>query len=256
MGFREILLVAERDILALRGREVFIVMRWVWYFIQVAVFGLALSALTGIKWYSDYYATGVYVVTLYSASITIAYEIMEEADTGTVDYLLSLPISRRDMELGRSIGGAVRGLIISFFPFVTTLYLVGSLNPYMAVYALVSVFLFSFGVSGLGILIVSGLKSTDKSDIVIGVLNAFIARLSTVFYPFKAIVKSNPVYAGATLGNPLSYLSEILRMTFNVPTGFEVNPAMAIAIILLFTLTMEFLGTYFYEKRIEGGGWT
>jgi ABC-2 type transport system permease protein len=256
MKIKNIFLVAERDFRLISQQKAFIVVRWFWYFVQVAVFGYALASLVSVPNYKDYYTTGIYIVTLYSSSITIAYEILEEAEDGIVDYLLSLPISRKELEIGRSIGGGLRGFAVTLPPFITTLYLVGIKDPIFLIEAGISLFLLSFGVAGLGITLASGLKSGDKTDIILGMIDAFVARLSTVFYPLDAIVRSNPVYGTLAQLNPLTYAADVLRAALSVPTGISLDPIMSIVILLTFAIGTTTLAVLFYERNLEGGGWT
>jgi ABC-2 type transport system permease protein len=58
-----------------------------------------------------HYAMGVIVMTMYSVAIFTGYEIYDEADDGYVEYLLSLPITRRELVLGRSLAGGLRSFI-------------------------------------------------------------------------------------------------------------------------------------------------
>ncbi len=256
MNIRNIFLVAERDFRLISQQKAFIVVRWIWYFVQVAIFGYALASLVSLPHYREYYATGIYIVTLYSSSITIAYEILEEAEDGIVDYLLSLPISRKELELGRSIGGGLRGLAITLPPFITTLYLVGVSDPLLLIEAGISLFLLSFGVAGLGITLASGLKSGDKTDIILGMIDAFVARLSTVFYPLEAISKSSPIYGTLAQLNPLTYAADVLRAALLIPPGISLDPIMSIIILLAFAVGTTSLAVVFYERNLEGGGWT
>ncbi|MEM3832750.1 MAG: ABC transporter permease [Thermoprotei archaeon] len=258
MNIKIIFLVAERDLRLINQQKAFMTMRWIWFFVQVAVFGYALANLVSPSYYyyKEYYTIGIYVVTLYSSSITIAYEILEEAESGVVDYLLSLPITRKELELGRSIGGGLRGLIITLPPFITALYLVGIADPILLIEAGISIFLLSFGVAGLGITLASTLKSGDKTDIILGMMDAFIARLSTVFYPIQAITKSNPVYGILARVNPLTYAADVLRAALLVPQGIPLDPIMGIVILLAFAIGTTTLAILFYERNLEGGGWT
>jgi len=61
--------------------------------------------------YFEYYVAGVVIMMLYSASVFIGYDIFEEAEHGVFEYLLSLPVSRRELVFGRSIGGGIRSFV-------------------------------------------------------------------------------------------------------------------------------------------------
>jgi ABC-2 type transport system permease protein len=251
MILRHLLLVIERDIRLIFEYKMFLVLRWLWYFMQVIIFGLAISLLVTVENYFYYYAAGIYVATLYSTAIFVAYDIAEEADHGVVDYLLSLPINRRILMVGRAVGGGLRSIIATVPPLIFTLILVGVRDPFILVGAIISLFLLSFGIAGLGITIVSILKSGDKTDILLGAIDAFIIRLSTVFYP-RAFMP--PVYSSLAAVNPLTHASELFRWGLGIPVHGD--PIFSLVILIAFMLSMTSVGVYLYEKRMEGGGWT
>lgn len=252
MELRQLLLIIERDIRMLTQYKMFLILRWLWFFIQVAIFGIAISFLIGIDEYFKYYAAGIYVATLYSSAMFVAYDIMEEAEHGVIDYLLSLPIHRRTLEIGRALGGGIRSILATAPPLIFTLILVGIRDILTLGEALIGLFLMSFGVAGLGITIVSILKSSDKTDILLGAMDAFIIRLSTIFYPRNFMPT---VYSLAASLNPLTYTSDLFRWGLGI-TFSEIDPMFSLVMLLAFALSMTSFGVYLYEKRMEGGGWT
>jgi ABC-2 type transport system permease protein len=137
-------------------------------------------------------------------------------------------------------------------PLIFTLLLIGVRDPYVLINAVISLFLLSFGVAGLGITIVSMLKSSDKTDILLGAIDAFIIRLSTVFYP-KAFMPA--AYSAVAVVNPLTHAAELFRLGLGIPSG-EFDPIFSTVMLLAFALSMTSFGVYLYEKRMEGGGWS
>jgi len=248
---RHLILVIERDFRLLMEYRLFLLIRWLWFSIQIAVFGLAISRLVILDDYINYYAAGIYVATLYSAAMFVAFDISEEAEHGFVDYLLSLPINRNILIIGRAVGGGLRSLAATAPPLILTLLFVGVRNPYTLFNALIGLSLLSFGVAGLAITIVSLLKSGAKTDILLGALDAFVIRLSTVFYPREFMP---PAYSTAAAVNPLTHAAEVFRWALGL--SYETPPTFSMVILLAFMISMTCIGIYLYERRIEGGGWT
>jgi ABC-2 type transport system permease protein len=212
--------------------------------------------ITGIPDYFQYYVSGLSVMTLYSAAIFIGFDLYEEAEHGVFEYLLSLPVSRRQLVLGRSIGGGLRSFIYVGPLIALSLYVIGSINPLNFLISLFALFLFSFGVSGLSITLAVIIKSSDRFDILMGVLDALIVRLSTAMYPLAVIQASNPFYAGAANFNPVTFAADLFRWG----TGIEAiitssNPLLPLLGIIAFFSFFTFVGVVIYDKRIEGGGW-
>lgn len=249
--FSHLVLVVERDLRMILQYKLFLVLRWFWFFMQVVIFGLAISSLVVVSDYINYYAAGIYVATLYSTSMFIAFDIQEEAEHGVVDYLLSLPINRRVLIIGRAIGGGLRSILATLPPLIFVLFLIGVRDAYTLASASIGLLLLSFGMAGLAITIVSILKSGDKVDILLGAIDAFIIRLSTVFYP-RAFMP--PSYSAISVFNPLTHASELFRWGLGLPS--EGDPLFSLFILFGFMVSMTTVGILLYERRMEGGGWT
>jgi ABC-2 type transport system permease protein len=231
-------------------------MRVIWFISQVLLFGVIAAKMVNVPDYFQYYVGGLSVMTLYSTAIFIGFDIYEEAEHGVFEYLLSLPVSRRQLVIGRSIGGGLRAFIYVGPLVAISLFVIGAVNPLNFAIALFSLFLFSFGVSGMSIAIAVLIKSSDRFDILMGVLDAFIVRLSTTMYPLFIIQKTNPVYGWTASLNPLSYAADLFRWG----TGLEgiiyvQNPLLPLIGIVAFFGLFSLLGITIYERMIEGGGW-
>jgi len=230
-------------------------MRAIWFVSQIALFGLIASRMVSVPGvdYFHYYVAGLSIMTLYSAAIFIGFDIYEEAEHGVFEYQLSLPVSRRQLVLGRSIGGGLRSFIYVGPLIALSLYVIGSVNPVGFLVALFALFLFSFGVSGMSITIAVLIKSSDRFDILMGVLDALIVRLSTAMYPLAVVQAANPLYGGVATFNPLTFVTDLFRWG-TVITPLE-NPLLPLLGVVAFFAFFTFVGVIIYERRIEGGGW-
>lgn len=224
---------------------------------QIALFGLIASRLVNIPNYFQYYVSGLSIMTLYSAAIFIGFDIYEEAEHGVFEYLLSLPVTRRQLVLGRSIGGGLRAFIYVGPLIGVSLYVIGAINPLNFLVALFSLFLFAFGVSGLSITIAVLIKSSDRFDILMGILDALIVRLSTAMYPLAIVQKSNPFYGWLANFNPITFAADLFRWGTGIESVYFVlnNPLLPLLGVVAFFSFFTFVGVIIYERRIEGGGW-
>lgn len=237
-----------------------IILRAIWFATQIAFFGLIASRMVVPELadiYFEYYVAGVVIMMLYSASVFIGYDIFEEAEHGVFEYLLSLPVSRKELVLGRSIGGGIRSFIFVGPLMAIALFVIGLANPLNFLIALSALFLFAFGVSGMSITIAVALKSGDRFDILMGVINAFIIRLSTAMYPQIFVQNANQVYASLTNFNPVTFASDLFRWGVGIEKYLTLNPMPLAAIIglVIFFFTFVFISVTVYERRLEGGGW-
>jgi len=261
VGLRKLWLVIERDLRMFIRYKFMLIMRGIWFVSQVALFGLVVNRMVqtavaevGIN-YFQYYVAGVTIITLYSTSMFIGYDIFEEAEHGVFEYLLTLPVSRRELVLGRSIGGGLRSFIYVGPLLIVVLLILGVSNPLYLIIALASLFLFAFGVSGMSITIAVAMKSGDKYDILIGVLDALIVRLSTTMYPTIYMQRAMPAYATVAGFNPLTYAADLFRWGTGVEGALQFNPLLGVLGLFTFFFAFTFVGVVFYERRLEGGGW-
>jgi len=257
MGLRKIWLVIERDLRMFIQYKFMLIMRGIWFVSQVALFGLVVNRMVQevVANYFQYYVAGVTIITLYSTSMFIGYDIFEEAEHGVFEYLLTLPVSRRELVLGRSIGGGLRSFIYVGPLLMLVLFILGVSNPLYLLVALASLFLFAFGVSGMSITIAVAMKSGDKYDILIGVLDALIVRLSTTMYPALYMQKATPAYAVIAEFNPLTYAADLFRWGTGVENILQFSPLVGVLGLFIFFFAFTFVGVVFYERRLEGGGW-
>lgn len=249
----KIQLVIERDLRLLMHQYSILVMRWFYVIVQIGIFGLAISRIvTAMQNYYYYYAMGVIVMTMYSVAIFTGYEIYDEADEGYTEYLLALPLTRRELVLGRSLAGGLRSFIFMAPVITGFMILIGIIDPLRVAAALAALYGFAFGVSGLSITLAVGLRSGDSFDIIMGALDAFIVRLSSALYPLAFMPA--PI---ATLAefNPLTYASDLFRWSLNFNAKFLVDPLTAVVVLMIFLCTFNFAGVAIYERSLEGGAW-
>jgi len=257
VGLKKLWFVIERDLRMFVQYKFMLIMRGIWFVSQVALFGLVVNKMVekAVANYFHYYVAGVTIITLYSISMFIGYDIFEEAEHGVFEYLLTLPVSRRELVLGRSIGGGLRSFIYIGPLLVVVLFILGVSNPLYLLVALASLFLFAFGVSGMSITIAVAMKSGDKYDILIGVLDALIVRLSTTMYPTVYMQQAMPTYATVARFNPLTYAADLFRWGTGVEKVLQFSPLVGVLGLFIFFFSFTFVGVVFYEKRLEGGSW-
>src|SRR5881392_1600665 len=145
---RLVLQMARRDIATLFWTPWIIISRSLAFIIQLFVFAYLISGLV-VKFpgFFPYYAVGAVVSTVASISFIIGYDIFEEAEEGLLDYLLTLPVPRREFIVGRALGGAVRAMIYTIPMFVIVVVVENFANPFALLAAVLDLFLIAFGVT-------------------------------------------------------------------------------------------------------------
>jgi len=242
--------IVERDLRRLWNYKLFIFTESLTFLVQIFIYAYILSFLIDPAElnYTQFYAAGVMIMTLWSFGMWAAWEIVDERSEGVIDYHLTLPISRAEYIVGRMIGGAVRTLIYSIPLFIIFLFVTGI----ESIWNLLSVFglliLFAFGVTGMGIIIGTTTLEHSKLNFILGLIDAFLIRLSTIYYPESAMQYWMKF---ASRINPLTHAADALRWGL----GLSDDPVTLYAVLFLVIFSLIFIGVAvrIYGKRMEGG---
>ena len=244
---RLLIQMARRDIATLFRTPWIIISRSIAFIIQLFVFAYLISQLVvSYPNYFGYYAVGAVVSTVASISFIIGYDIFEEAEEGLLDYLLTLPIPRREFIIGRALGGAVRAMIYTIPMFVIVAVVENFANPISILAALLDLFLIAFGVTGLSITVAVSVRSANRFDVVLALLELAVTRASTALYPFVAL----PFYVQALAPfSPVSFAADSARQAL-MKSSLDVLGLVGLAAFVVIFLG---LGATFYFRRLEGG---
>jgi len=262
-SLRQLYLVMLWDIRKIARYRFFLLMRFSWFIIQVSIFAVLISSLVAARKgltdfnYYQFYLFGVYTSILFSIALFRGYEIAEEFEEGIIEYQLSLPIKRKILAIGRSIGGGIASFIYTLPMFAFVVAMLGAFNLKAILISLLGTLLFSIGVVGLAASIVLFAKSGDITDILFGIIDALLLRLSTIFYPAVVLSIFQPYYYAA-IANPLSHITDLIRIFFFFEDFKAIaisDPLSMIAYIVGFSIGLSSLTIFLIEKKVEGGGW-
>ncbi len=244
---RLVLQMARRDISTLFRTPWIIISRSLAFIVQLFVFAYLISGfVVRFPNYFEYYAVGSVVGTVASISFIIGYDIFEEAEEGLLDYLLTLPISRRQFIIGRALGGAVRAMIYTIPMFVIVALMEKFSNPLSLSFAIFDLFLLAFGVTGLSITMAVSVRSANRFDVTLALLELAVSRASTALYPLAFM----PSYVAAFAPySPVTFAADSMR---DVLEGTSLN-FLSIAGLLAFVTIFVGVGATFYFRRLEGG---
>ncbi len=238
--------IALRDIETLFRTPWIIISRSLAFIIQLFVFATLISKLVVVPDFFPYYAVGSVVGTIASLSFIIAYDIFEEAKEGVLDSVLSLPVSRRQFIIGRALGGAVRAMIYIIPMFIIVAVIERFTNPLSLAAAIFDLFLLAFGVTGLSITVAVSVRSANRFDVVLALLELAVSRASTALYPIAFM----PSYVAALAPfSPVSLAADSTRAALTSLTLDVTGLAGLIAFVVVFLG----LGAAFYFRKLEGG---
>jgi ABC-2 type transport system permease protein len=242
------LVIVERDLKRLWNYKLFIFTNALTFLVQIFVYAFILDFLVDDLAYTQFYAAGVAVLTLWSFGMWAAWEIADERSEGVIDYHLTLPFSRTEYVLARMVGGTLRTIVYSIPLLIVFLFItgIGTVFDLLIVFGLL--FLFAFGVTGLGVIIGSFTKEHTKLSFILGLVDAFLIRLSTIYYPERAMDYWMQFVSRI---NPLTHASDALRWGLALPEGSFTF--YTILFLVLFSLILVGVAIRVYSKRLEGG---
>ena len=226
-------------------------------FIQALVYNtmLSQSVKEQIQNYFNFFAPGLAVTGLFAAAFMIGREINMERRREVHHYMLSLPMTRLELAVGRVLSGGVRGMVYMLPLLLTCFIFVGFPTVGQFFVILGVLFLLSIGISGLSIAIAVSTASLEKFITARGLVYYTIFFCSSVFYPLSLIQqlgqdgKFPAVLVTLAEVNPLSNASDMIR-SFLLPDYFAFSYYSIINIVVfsaIFTLSAAFA----YIKIIE-----
>jgi ABC-2 type transport system permease protein len=169
--------------------------------------------------YFEFVAPGIMAMTIMFAAMTgLAGSISRERELGTLDGIISAPISRLAIILGKSFAQVVRGLLQAVLALILTVVLFGVVvhGSYGLLALLLLLTVFSF--IGIGVMI-SALASQQETAMTIMMTLTFpMLFLSGALFP----VQQMPVaMQWISKGLPLTYAVEALRKCMVLGTGIS-----------------------------------
>jgi ABC-2 type transport system permease protein len=207
-----------------------------------------------IKSYFNFFAPGLTVTGLFASAFMIGREVNMERRREIHQYMLSLPMSRWELAVGRVLSGGLRGMVYMLPLLATCFILVGFPSPAQFSIILLVLFFLAMGISGLSIAIAVSTSSLDKFITARGLVYYLLFFCSSVFYPFSLIQQLGQEgrfpMALVTFAriNPLSNASDIIRSFLLGNPPFSLDMVVSVLVFsALFTISAAFA----YIKLIE-----
>ncbi len=186
--------------------------------------------------YFQFVAPGIIAMVVMMALMTgLPHAISYEKDMGTLDGMLTAPINRLSIILGKVMAQTVRGMIQGFIILLLAVVLFGVVIEGNILLVIFLILLTVFSFVGLGILITSFTENEETATMVMMTLMFPMMFLSGVFFPLQQM----PWYMqGVAKFLPLTYATTALRKVMVLGADFsavgtEVLILVAFGIVLL-----------------------
>lgn len=225
-------------------------------FIMAIVYNHMLSpdVTAQIKSYFDFFAPGLAVTGLFASAFMIGREVNMERRREVHQYMLSLPMTRMELAIGRVLSGGLRGMVYMSPLLLTCFAFLGlpTLGQFLLILAIL-LFL-AIGISGLSIAIAVSTSSLEKFITARGLVYYTLFFCSSVFYPLSLIQslgkegKFPMVLVTLAEVNPLSNASDMIRYFL---LGYPPFSFASIINVVVFSAIFTFSAAFAYIKIIQ-----
>jgi len=204
--------------------------------------------------YFKFFAPGLAVTGLFASAFMIGREINMERRREVHHYMLSLPMTRFELAMGRVLSGGLRGMFY-MSPLLATCFIFLGLPSFgQLLLILLVLFFLATGISGLSIAIAVSTSSLEKFITARGLVYYTLFFCSSVFYPLSLIQELGatgrfPSFL-VTLAeiNPLSSASDMIR-SFLLP--YPTFSWTMVINVVIFSVVFTFCAVFAYMKIIE-----
>jgi len=220
-------------------------------FVSALVYNTILktSVTSEIGSYFNFFAPGLAVTGLFASAFMIGREINMERRREVHHYMLSLPMTRLELAVGRVLSGGLRGMMYMSPLLLTCFIFVGFPSILQLLLILAVLFLLAIGISGLSISIAVSTPSLETFITARGAVYYVLFFCSTVFYPIQVIQTAGPILATLAEANPLSGASDMIRSIL-LPKFFSFS-YLSLLYIGAFSAIFTFTAAFAYMKILE-----
>ena len=216
-------------------------------FIMAVVYSKMLNPDVIKGSYFSFFAPGLTVTGLFASAFMIGREVNMERRREIHQYMLSLPMTRLELGVGRVLSGGLRGMVY-MSPLLLTcfLFLRFPTVPQLLL-ILVVLFFLAIGISGLSIAIAVSTSSLEKFITARGLVYYTLFFCSSVFYPLSLIQdlgrdgKFPMILVNLAEVNPLTNGSDMIRSFLLGTPPFSPNMILSVIVFsTIFTLVAAF----------------
>lgn len=213
-------------------------------FLVALGFGLGpIYAKAGAGDFIQFLAPGIISMTILFNSMFSGIEVIWDRQFGFLKETLVAPVSRLEIMIGKTLGGATISILQGILVFIVTL-IVG-FNPNFTYFPLAILFMFLIAIlfTAFGVAIASNLEDMQAFPIIMNFLIMPLFFLSGSIFPLEEIPRTLKLI---TMFNPLTYGVDGIRGSL---TGlYHFNPYTDFFVITLLAGIMLAIGTYMFNK--------
>lgn len=195
--------------------------------------------------YIEYFYPGIVVLVLLFTAIFATISVVNDRKEGFLQGILVAPVPRWSIVLGQALGGTTLALLQGILLLIIAPLTGIQLGFTSLVMTLGVMFLISFGLSNLGLMIAWRMESTQGFHAIMNIILIPIWLLSGAFFPITGV----PGWLSWVMKlNPLTYALDVFRFSlyFNsIPTGTTLSQWTFSIIITSVFCVLTYLGATF-----------
>ena len=207
-------------------------------------FGLNSVVNIGGKGYVGFLIPGIIVMSILFSSVTSGIQIIWDKQFGFLKETLVAPISRIEIMLGQTLGGATTAFIQGFLIMIIAL-LIELDTTTLIGFLIAFVFMIFIGLAfaSLGIAIASRMEDFSGFGLIMNFVVMPVFALSGALFPLTNLPAWLKVI---TYIDPLTYGVEGVR--YGLTGTSAVNPLLSFGILAGFTIIMILVGSYSFKN--------
>jgi ABC-2 type transport system permease protein len=194
--------------------------------------------------YIMFLVPGVVAMSVLFTSVFSGIQVIWDKQFGFLKETLVAPVSRLEIMLGQTMGGATTAVIQGFLILVLSVFIgLHVSNPAGFLVALGFMILIGISFTAFGIAIASRMEDMTGFQLIMNFVVFPIFGLSGALFPISSLPAwMEPI----TLVDPLTYGVEGIR--YGLTGVSQVNPLVCAAVIGGFTIVMTILGAFLFRK--------
>ena len=213
-------------------------------FLVALGFGLGpVYAAAGKGNYIDFLAPGIIAMTILFSAVFTGMEIIWDKQFGFLKETLVAPVSRFNIMLGRTLGGATVALMQGVLVFLITLVIGFRPDWGGVIFAALFMFLIALLFSAFGTAVASKLEDMQSFPLIINFVVMPIYFLSGAIFPVQGL---NPILNYIIRFNPLAYGVDGVRGALTSAHVF--NYGLDLGILVVVALVIVAIGGYFFSR--------
>jgi len=216
------------------------------FFLLFLGFGLnSVVSIPGMgQDYIGFLIPGMIAMSVLFTSVFSGIQIIWDKQFGFLKETLVAPVSRLEIMLGQSLGGATTAFIQGIFIMVLSLFLgINIQDVFGFLLAFVFMLLIGIAFTAFGIAIASKMEDMHGFHLIMNFVVFPIFGLSGALFPIDSLPEFiKPI----TLLDPLTYGVEGIR--YGLTGVSQINPGICLAALGGFAVAMTVIGAYFFRK--------